>query len=680
MFNLEIINEGYQTSTDLDLHQVISKPIEKLQYSKYIDDRSIALDYFESAEINSEDHLELNDHSWKVIQNNPNFFRENKEGETETSIINSIYKELLITNTVLRSDKDGFEKPLWHRHRRRDIKEVDVHYVSNGESIDVNEGFVLKGGCVYTNYKNSFDYKTSNYRIYFVSGVTISGVAFNELLNVIPAIGPTLYTDIDLETGEITNDSYTVQPNGTGYTYIINRQSSPCEDINTSSKFHYKATEDNLIKLIKPEAYSLANPWHLRVSNGSFIREGKRYWVPEFRTQPFDGQYGTIRLINKECRFVSENTIKLPVDKILIDPKELSHISVHIFDEEENILAAYTSSPTLLGTKYSDSTIVYAEHISSWDEEYGFVELDRSINSSNIIKCDFYYRADSLILNTIDVNLYTNELLIYNKIFFYLIPDQRIRSVYYFMLDENDRIIFSSNKEFKSLKADGTYNDKNMLGKDLIEFKNDYCCNFTDDKGYLELGEVTFKEDYYLDETTTFEVKTSGYLNEDLMESYFDAQHKGLQSQFGYGENGQVVQRNNLIYVKYPIELLESYGGVYKEAELIRKTKRKMRPGMDLVVDYYYPKSELAIKLSAGSVELNISWEGPGTYNLYRGLNESGEVLDENNEPAVIYTKVSTQKEDLIFIDNTTESGKKYWYSVRIDTYPKSNSYGVIAR
>ena len=193
MFNLEIINEGHQTSIDLDLHQVVSKPIEKLQYSKYIDDRSIALDYFESTEINSEDHLELNDHSWKVVQNNPNFFRENKEGETESLVINSIYRELLITNTVLKSDKDGFEKPLWHRHKRRDIKEVDIHYISNGESIDVNEGFVLKGGCVYTNYKNSFDYKTSNYRVYFVSGVTISGVAFNELLNVIPAIGPTLY-------------------------------------------------------------------------------------------------------------------------------------------------------------------------------------------------------------------------------------------------------------------------------------------------------------------------------------------------------------------------------------------------------------------------------------------------------------------------------------------------------
>ena len=586
MFNLEIINEGHQTSIDLGLHQVVSKPIEKLQYSKYIDDRSIALDYFESTEINSEDHLDLNDHSWKVVQNNPNFFRENKEGETESLVINSIYRELLITNTVLKSDKDGFEKPLWHRHKRRDIKEVDIHYISNGESIDVNEGFVLKGGCVYTNYKNSFDYKTSNYRVYFVSGVTINGVAFNELLNVIPAIGPTLYTDIDLDTGEIINDSYTVQQDGPNYTYIINRHHAPCEDANTSEKFYYKATEDNLIKLNKPDAYSLANPWYMRVSNGSFVRDGNRYWVPEFMTQPFDGQYGTIKLINKECRFVSESIFKLPVARSLVNPSELVHMSVHVFDEEENIVAAYTTNQNLLATKYSNSNVKYVDAIASWDEEYGFVELDKSINASNIIKCDFYYRADSYIINSIDVNLYSNELLIHNKVFFYLIPNQgaESKSIYYFIIDENDRIVISSNPKFQPLNVDGSYNDSNLVGSDLIDFKQGYCCNFGNSHDYLELGEITLKEDYYLDESTRFGVRNSGYLNEDLIKEYFDAQHKALQSKFGYGENGQAIQKNNLIYVKYPIELLETYGGVYKEAELIRKTKRKMRPGMDLVV------------------------------------------------------------------------------------------------
>ena len=128
MFNLEIINEGYQASFELALHQIVNKPLETLRYSKYIDDRSVSLDYFESVEINSEEHLELNDYSWKIIANNPNFHEDGKVNKTDSNIINSQYSDLLITNIVLKNDKDGFEKPLWYRHKRKDIKEVSFHY------------------------------------------------------------------------------------------------------------------------------------------------------------------------------------------------------------------------------------------------------------------------------------------------------------------------------------------------------------------------------------------------------------------------------------------------------------------------------------------------------------------------------------------------------------------------
>ena len=73
MFNLEIVNDGHLYVSQIDLEQIVSKPIERLLYSKYIDYRSVALDYFESVEINSEDHIDLNDLSWKIIENNPNF-------------------------------------------------------------------------------------------------------------------------------------------------------------------------------------------------------------------------------------------------------------------------------------------------------------------------------------------------------------------------------------------------------------------------------------------------------------------------------------------------------------------------------------------------------------------------------------------------------------------------------
>jgi hypothetical protein len=153
-----------------------------------------------------------------------------------------------------------------------------------------------------------------------------------------------------------------------------------------------------------------------------------------------------------------------------------------------------------------------------------------------------------------------------------------------------------------------------------------------------------------------------------------------LQSAYGYGEEGQTIQKNNLIYVKYPIELLESFGGPYKERELIRYTKRKLQPGVDLVVEYEYPKPELGFNINEGSIGVSISWESPGKYQLYRSSSEFSEELNEEDEAIAIYEKESLNKEILYFIDDTIEADTIYWYSVRVEGYPKSNKYSVRSR
>jgi hypothetical protein len=680
MFNLEIINEGYQTSTDLGLHQVVSKPIEKLQYSKYIDDRSIALDYFESAEINSEDHLELNDLSWRIIENNPNFYNATVATKTNSMVLSSAYRDLIITNTIGKANKDGIKQPLWHKHYRKGIKEANVHYLNNGDSIDVDEGFLLKGGFAYTNYKSAYANKSSDYRVYFISGVLEDGASFNELLNLVPAISKITWEDIDLNTGEVIADGYELQVVTPGqYDYHMNMYNLNCDDNHTSKEWFYKGSLNNLIVLKKPDAYDMSNPWFLRVSNGSFHANGKHYWVPEYNQQPFDGQSGAIRLFNKECRFVTESTIKTPVDKLLVNPQELIHLSVHIFDEEENILAAYTTNPELLNKKYSNTEILYEDQISSWDEYYGFVELGKSIAATNIIKADFYYKADSLILNHpengLDVNFYNNEELVYNKVLFYLIPNRtaEMRSVYYFTIDEEDRILHSSNKDFQAFETNGLYNSETLIGSDIRDFRSSYCAGYGNENDYLELGEVTFKENYYLDEALRIDMRTTGYLNQNHIEDYFNVQHKGLQSPLGYGEDGQVVQKNNLIYVKYPIDLLDSYGGPYKEETLERYTRRKMRPGMDLVIEYDHPKSTINAIVAAGSITIDMTWDGPGTYTLLFASHEQA-------EPTILHEIVTSEQEVLSYVDNNIVAGNTYWYWVRIDEYPISDSYGVVAR
>lgn len=679
MINLEIINQIEEVESIINLNQVVSKPLEKLQFSKFIDDTSVVLDYFESTELNSDEHLELNSLSWKAAQNNKAFFEDLREGKTTSNIINSFYRDLYITNIVLRNTKENVEKPLWYKHKRHNIKEINFHVLSKGSLLEIEEGFVLKNGYAYTNYKNVFDDASSNYRVYFVSGITEDGVAFNELLNVEEAIGRTRFEDVSLEDGSIIRDSYEIIEESGRYSYRVNTPKGFCEDNERSKYIYYKAKEDNLIQLLKPETYRMNNPWLMRVTSGHFLREGKRYWVPEFKDQPFDGQFGTIRLVNKECTYVTESIIKLPVDKIMVDPTQLVHIDLHILDESENAVFALTTDENKVGRKYSDTNITYELGIVSWDEEYGFIELDKSMEVSYLIKADFFYRADSLIIRDLDVNFYSNALLINSKVLFYLIPDSISRSVHYLVFDEEDRILESSNIKFKSI-VEGEYQPESYVGKSMSDFRSERCIGYNNEYQYLELGEISLKEDYYLDESVILDVRESGYLKESNLKAYYNRQHKGLQSAYGYGEEGQTVQKNNLIYVKYPIELLESFGGLYKERELIRYTKRKLQPGVDLVIEYEYPKPELDFNISEESISISISWEGPGKYQLYRSLSEFSEELNEEDEVIAIYEKESLNKEILYFIDDTIEADTIYWYSVRVEGYPKSNKYSVRSR
>ena len=678
MINLEILNQNEEVDYKINLNQVVSKPLEKLQYSKFIDDRSIVLDYFESVEINSEDHLEINDLSWKAAQNNVLFFNDIAEGKTENTIIRSFYRDLHLTNTVLRNSKENIEIPVWYKHKRKNIKEINFHILSKGSLLEIEEGFVLKNGCAYTNYKNDFDNKSSDYRIYFVSGVTENGEAFNELLNVEDAIKRTTYEDISLEDGSVINDSYEVNDGAGGiYEYRINYVDNICENETTSKFIYFKAKDSNYIKLLKPESYTMQNPWFARITNGHFVRKGMRYWVPEFINQPFDGQFGTIRLINKDCTYVTESLVKLPVDKILIDPQELINVDLHVLDESDNIVHAITTDVSKIDKKYSNSDIRYKYGIASWDEEYGFLELDLSLDVSHKIKCNFYYRADCCLDRSLNLNFYSNELLIHNKVLFYLIPNQTQKSIYYLVFDEEDRILESSNPKFKSINSDGSFNLSSYIGKSLSDFREERCIGQDNPFQYLELGEVSFKEDYYLDEAIKLNIKNKGYLKESNILDYYNRQHKGLQSKFGYGEEGQTVQKNNLIYIKYPIDLLETFGGSYKEKELIRYSKRKLQPGVSLVVDYDYPKVNLSFKIDPNRIEINMSWEGPGIYKLYRSLNEFSEEFDEDQNVIVLYEKESLNKESLMFVDETAESDTVYWYSVRVDNYPKGNKYSV---
>lgn len=676
MINISLINDTQEYQYSIELNQIVSKPIETLEYSKYTNSNSTDIEYFQSKEINSEDNLELESLHWKAAQNRN--LSETEINSTKNNIINSEYRDLYITNIVQRNSKEGVEIPIWGKHKRKNIKEVYFSCLKNGNSLEVEEGFVLVEGNVYTNYTNQFDERSGEYRIYFISGVTENGENFNELLNTVSAIPELSFENISLETGEILENSYEITQNGNRFTYLIRKPNTPCINENISDTLYYKPKESNVIELKKPDTYGMENPWSLKITNGNFIRNGKRYWVPEFKRQPFDGQYGTIRLIEKKCRIITESIIKLPVESVYIDPRELVNIDIIITNESEKVTKALTTNVNKLDTEYSDSNIKFEEGILSWDESYGIIELASSFDPSSIIKASFYYQTEGYIIKEIDVNFFNNPILVNNKVYFYLMPDmiQDQKSIQYLILDEEDRIINCSDSQLKPL-FENSFNENNVVGKYFEEFKEKYCLGYENQKQYLELGLLSLKEDYYLDESLRIDIRKDEYINEKEIKSFYNRQHKALQSKFGYGEEGQKIQKNNLIYVEYPIKMLETYGGAYKEKDLVRYSKRKLTPGIDLVVNYSYPKSELSFKVNEGNITVSISWEGPGKYNLYRNTIEDAESLNAEDEITPIFTVDSFEREELSFVDSGIEATTTYWYSVRIDEYPKSNKYGV---
>ena len=152
MLNLELINHGDKETQNISLISIVNKHTETLQYSKFLDSRSVGISYVDSKEINSKDHLEINDLSWKLQSNNKNFFKELKEFINISGRFSSIYRDLLVTR-IFDTDKEGNRLPLYLKHKRK-VKEATLYYIKNGKTLDEETGYKVTNYVIYTNYEN----------------------------------------------------------------------------------------------------------------------------------------------------------------------------------------------------------------------------------------------------------------------------------------------------------------------------------------------------------------------------------------------------------------------------------------------------------------------------------------------------------------------------------------------
>ena len=141
-----------------------------------------------------------------------------------------------------------------------------------------------------------------------------------------------------------------------------------------------------------------------------------------------------------------------------------------------------------------------------------------------------------------------------------------------------------------------------------------------------------------------------------------------------YGEDGQTVQRNNVVYLEAPIDLLIEHGGQYREEEVEELFNYRLPYDVQKVITFVYPEVKLNVELLENSNKINFSWEGPYTYKLYRAEK------NKSAERELVEEKTVLESENHYFTDENVNENTVYFYWVGIENYPLSNPYGVRTR
>lgn len=686
MITLEIVNTNIEKDVNINIENIVNNHIDYIVFSDSLDKRSVALEYIEVPELTTNKNLHINDLFWSKQGNSSNFYK------TKDSIffvdrynftINS--KEVLITHKYIY-DNEGEVLPLFYKHKTKNGKRIlsaELKTFTKGKRNTEEQGFFFDKdqGIIYTNYKNHFDLNTYEYNIYLVTGIDYDNNPFTELLNPEPVIKELSWEDIDPETGLIKKDYFCFQRqlNNQGKYFVFDILTSEsklgleCSQVGNVNGFYVKMLESTIIRLKNPDSFGLENPWYLKISNSESFLENDLYKLPEYDTQPFYPEKGFIQLLNKDCFFVKEGIIKLPVENVKLDPGNEFHFNLYVLDEDDTLIYYYSTNESIVGKIIDNIECKKFEYINC-DEESGFVSLSPSVLYNQKLKADFIYYSKDYVYTDVDFNPVNNKRVRENIFVLYMKPynSNLSKSAFYLELDYNG-IILNSNDSLNKI---------NWLGMNYEDWKEEYISSF------LLLGEVKLQDKTKEKEIFNFDLRKYDYLSTNNFKDAINKNHKILQSKYGYGENGMVIQKNNLMLINTPYYLLEEYGGEYffqKETDtnynkkfslknIERLVRSRIPQDIDLLFDIQYRKSSLKIeRFGLVSLKLSYTWEGPGVYKIVRKNS-----LLENNYEVLLEEEYMTRPftsgvKDLIVKNLTLEDANKYYYAIVIDNEPTSN-------
>ena len=649
MLLFEINIKNISKEITLPVIACVKAPTETISYTSYINNKNVALAYFESKENVSDKNIYVQDLSWRLPENNRNLLI--KDAFVEAKSFSSAYKELLITNKFY-IDKQGAEVPLYYKHKTKFLQEPRVTSSKKGNFTE-ESSFIFSDGYLYTNLNNQVrDY---DYLIYSIVGTGTDGKSVNEILSLTEAV-PLASEDSVNEEGVIIETCYFREERTNSFDYIIFKSSSGCLDEHTSSGFYIKALEDNCLKLSIRKELKQENAWNVTVKNNILFSGGRKYWLPEYEMQPFNPKYGVLKALNQTCKILNLVTIKI------------------------NQTNLFTSKDMPLEIKLYNSENKYIKNInaSAVDHFNGIVRLTESIGDlSYTVKANYGFKSNELIYTKLNANAFENKKMLDGRYFFYIKSnaERGTNSLFHLYIDEESIIREVSEQRLLLRNASGNYNQDTVIGKTLEEFKELYCYGYENQYQYMELGEVSYKDNCLLEETKLEDIRNfNGILD---IEKAADRQWKILQSRHGYGEDGQTVQKNNVLVVEVPIRLLGKYGGSYTEQEVLTAVKRRIPAGTEVIIDYKYPVSKLTIDQSSKVNTISYSWEGSYMYELQYSKNKNNWTpIDSRGSNVEV---PANYKFEFEHTDLTSKEVLYYRCIIKDDEieFPPSNIYGV---
>lgn len=676
-----------RNSIELDLVNHVHKRIETFMYLDDVKSSAVALDYFESDEIDSKYNIFIADRSYSLPANSLKKLDIHSGMEKVIGkVVNATYKDLLITNKTF-IDELNHERPLFFLHRLpSNVTDASLEIVQFGNSDIIDSGYVLDLAkqVIYTNYQNYFNQETGSYRLYFLTITCSDGSMRRELLNSELVVREATWEDIDLATGNIYTDRtvYSREKNTSGYTFYFNEYST----------YWIKPQLKSLIRVRPPTGRASDDAWYTRITNGDITsitnNSVRRYWLPEYLTQPYQPSFPYVFSAYNKMLFVSDRVLSATRGSLAINPAEGRHLTLFFYDFEHNLIKIWTTNSGLSQTRYSNTNVFYeSDKILCYDNHHGFIVTTESILPSWEITAEFFFEADDIELTSLNLNPVQNRSLLDQSVVLYLVPDadSSDRGLHYLLVESDGRISYCSqalgfsypNLQLKN--SDGSFNSETVIGLKYISdidddtFLSRYTVGYDNGFAYLILAEINVLNRSTLNKAKVYDVRAKGDCLAQLNEETYAKNPKALQSRYGYGENGATVPLNNVVVIQAPITILTDYGGALQKDRATELLKRYLVAGTYPIIDWTYPYSELTVDVT-NQVSLTWTWEGIFTYKLYRRFNEA-------ESWTLIYETSSTTPEVLNYIDTDVNSEDVVYYELRIsDEYEYPAPYFVTVK